>query len=136
MSAAIDWDIVTHTDVVCPPSPDAVCRHCGGTLAHHSSTEGPEESPTPATAICIDPLAFAEYRAIRYRTFELADGESLDCTNVGDDPVCGIEICSEHSNEFATCADNSAVLHHLDCRHRCIDCADAMADDAKAGDRS
>lgn len=129
---ALDWSTATlHLDVVCPSDPEARCRHCGGALREHIATDGPEQIPTPWTAVCMDQLAFAERKAIRYLPFELADGERLDCPNVGGCGVCDVDICSEHSNEFTTCVDNSAVMHHLDCRHACPACSDAARDDER-----
>jgi hypothetical protein len=132
---ALDWGTTTtttHVDVVCPPAADAVCRHCSRALAQHASTTGPRDMPTPDTAVCLDQLEFAERKAIRWLSFELADGERLDCPNVGIDPVCDVALCSDHSPEFVTCVGNSAVLHHWECRTGCPDCLGAAADDARS----
>lgn len=130
------WDTSTHTDVVCPPAADAVCRHCGIALAEHDQLVDPDAPPVPDEAGCRDDAYLAWREDRPRRRFELADGENLDCAEVGTCPVCDSEICAEHSNEFVTCADSSAVLHHPDCRHHCDPCVDALREDARNGDRS
>lgn len=112
-----------YTDVVCPPDPNAVCGRCGEALMFHINPDDPHGPITPAVGVCLDSAALRR-RKIQYLRFQLADGETLDCANAGEDPVCGAELCSEHTDEFFTCAGNSAVLHHPECRHGCRDCAD------------
>lgn len=130
---AIDWDIAEHTDVVCPPDPNAECGFCGEALRHHINVEDPNGPVTPDAAVCIDSAALRR-RKFQYLRFTLADGEALDCPNTGTDPVCDVEICSEHSTDFVTCVDSPSTLHHGDCRYFCLPCADAMAADARCSD--
>lgn len=134
MTATV-WSIPTHEDVVCPPAADAVCRHCGDTLADHDQLVDPDAPPVPAEAGCRDDAYLAWREDRPRRRFDLADGETFDCTEAGSCPVCDAFICSEHSNEFTTCADSSAVLHHTDCRYHCGACIDALRVDARGGDR-
>lgn len=128
---AIEWDTEQHVDVVCPPDPDAFCRHCGNTLADHQTTD-PDNVPTPGDAACVDDMGPAFWDRRLPRQFELADGERLDCPDAAGCGVCDVYLCSEHTSNFTTCAANSAVLHHLNCRHTCPDCDDAAQDDARS----
>jgi hypothetical protein len=128
---ALDWSTTTtHTDVVCPPDPTALCAHCGRTLAQHTSSARVGEAPTPATAVCLDKDAFNERKAVRWLPFELAAGQSLDCPHASFCEQCHVAICPEHSTAFTTCVDQAFTYHHLDCAHDCDDCMRAVADDA------
>jgi hypothetical protein len=119
-----------HDDVVCPPDPAAICRHCGRTLAQHVSTTAPVEARTPDAAVCLDKDAFSERKAIRWLSFELADGQSLDCVHASFCEQCGKALCPEHSTGFTTCVDQAFTYHHLDCAHECNDCMHAVAEAA------
>lgn len=128
---ALDWaTTTTHQPVACPPDPNAVCKHCGDALEHHIPTDGPEETPTPTTAQCWDRDAFTERKAIRYKPFELDDGETLDCEHASFCEQCGVAICPEHSTAFTTCVDQRFTYHHLDCAEQCDDCMRAVAEAA------
>lgn len=136
----IDWDRPTraeavrdefeanrpHPDVVCPPDPSARCGHCGIALGDHT-TVGPDQKPTPATAICLD-------RSLLWNRFTLAPGESLDCPHAMACELCGSEICGEHSTtEVVECSESDTTLHHAECVDGCEDCvrsyAQGMAED-------
>lgn len=127
---ALDWaTTTTHTPVVCPPDPDAMCRHCGTSLEHHQTDDGPGMIPTPDNAVCLDDAALLVKR-IRHNRFALDAGQSFDCPDATFCETCGVSICSEHSTGFTACVDNRFVLHHLDCVEQCDDCMRGVAEAA------
>ena len=120
-------------DVVCPPNPDAACKHCGETLGYHL-TDDPDSSPTIGDAGCSTDAgdSFWEHRNIRQ--FVLADGESIDCPEATICDVCQVGMCGKHSNEFVTCAGHGGTIHHPihhpECVYECAECCGARAEDA------
>jgi hypothetical protein len=100
-----------HTPPACPSNQDATCI-CGDTLADHQVKD--YKTVADLGDRCPD---WAGH-------FTLTGGETLDCPHVDDCTVCGVTICTEHSDEFTTCADSNLEAHHLDCAHQCTSCAE------------
>lgn len=109
-------------DVVCPPDPCAICKHCGTELQYHLTDDDPEIPVTPETAVCLDDAALLRKRVV-YNRFELAPGYNFDCRAVTTCDVCCVQLCSEHSTNFTTCAENPHSLHHLVCVDHCHPCS-------------
>lgn len=127
---ALDWATTSvHTDVVCPPDPDAICKHCGLGLSAHQTDDGPGMIPTPENAVCIDDPALLVKR-IRWNRFELDAGQSFDCHHASFCDYCQKSICPEHSASFTTCVDQRCTYHHLDCAEQCPDCMRGVAENA------
>lgn len=122
-----------HPDVVCPPDPATSCKHCGIGLGDHT-TVAPDQTPTPANAICLDDASLLA-KALVWNRFELAPGQTYDCPEATVCTLCGTEVCGQHSTtEIVTCSD-STLLHHAECVDRCDDCVRAYAETA-AEDRA
>ncbi len=122
-------DTTTHADVVCPPDPAALCT-CGEPLGEHQQLVDPDAPIVPADAGCLSDAYLAWKAGRPQNRFTLADGQCLVCPQVTTCDPCGAAICSEHSNEFTSCADSTAVLHHTSCRDHCDACLFAIAEDA------
>jgi hypothetical protein len=114
----------------CPPWPDATCARCGDVLSLHQAAD-PDAQPSLGDAACVGDMGAAFWEKRPPEQFELADGQSLDCPRRTVCEVCDIDICSEHSDQFVTCAGSWTVLHHWACRASCADCHDAALDDVK-----
>lgn len=123
---------LSHTDVVCPPDPAAVCR-CGAELRAHAPTDETFYGRRLDLLQCPEPEPTVDRLGVVPAYFDLAAGQSLDCPHVLVDEVCGVTVCSEHSAQFVTCA-GSFALHHWDCRDHCDACTVAAQTDARNGD--
>lgn len=124
------WSAVEDTTAPdCPPDPTAACAHCGDELADHVNPDDPDGPVTPDVAVCLDTTMLAR-RVIRYLKFQLEPGQSLDCTDRTCCDVCGVDVCTEHSTEFASCSDTG--VHHLACVSWCDRCQDVAREDALA----
>lgn len=119
--------VLEQTGVVCPPNGDAECERCGLSLRYHVNLIDPDGLITADQAWCVD----ASLRASRFR---LAAGESLACPDASTCAPCGTAVCSEHSNELASCAGGIGI-HHLACIYECADCREQARIDA-ATDRA
>jgi len=112
-----------HTDVTCPPDPDALCV-CGAELSAHIPDE--PDSPPALTWDCPGPYTKSWGR--RFIPFHLAAGETLDCPDQTACTICQAGMCPEHSTEFTTCVDGG--IHHRDCEDDCRPCVSAAHEDA------
>lgn len=119
-------EATSHTDVVCPPNPDAVCA-CGETFQFHIAADNPDAPVTLGNAGCPHDADAAFWKARPIRQFELADGDSLDCDGATTCTVCDVDVCAEHSDDTTRCVDGG--LHHNDCTDQCQPCLGAHADD-------
>ncbi len=112
-----------HQPVRCPLNSASMCT-CGTELASHSPIDYggwiPADDYDPDAQVCPEPVDNADGTALVARTFvPVEDYDDLFCGLVIDCTVCGVAMCSDHSDGFTTCSQG---LHHNDCAAACGEC--------------
>jgi hypothetical protein len=64
---------------------------------------------------------------------EMTNENLRNCADTVVDDVCGVALCAEHSNEFATCGGTNTRLHHWGCIDDCDECQAVRAQDHAEG---
>lgn len=112
-----------HKPVVCPLNGDAICT-CGSALSEHhlNDYDGwmPADDPSDFESyVCPDPIEDPDDPSdLRSRRFEPTDDDT-DCTQQTACTVCGVPMCTDHSDGFTTCTGG---VHHNSCAACCAEC--------------